>query len=497
MKLTRKQLLGGAAAGALGAAGIYELVDQLVDSPPRAEAGELREEQYLLSGMKLLTHEGVEVVEPPLHHQVVTARLPGERRRRHLLDAQRTLEDAIGRIERRYEPSPAGLAVTVAWGLPYFRRVVPGPAGRHLPVDRRASTSVDRPVSALLDAQRFPSDPDTTILESNDVAFLLRSDEREHVADGAQSLFADTDGLFELTSIRKGFQGGGFSGGAGLPKSMATAAGIQGADLIPEGAQLFLGFTSTQRDTQGQSRIASFETLGLVDVRDGYFRGGTHMHLSHLFENVEAWYLDFDYRDRVDTTFRPGFQAREGAQTLPQKPEDAASEDDLKGDFSRTGTIGHSGSIQPTSRLGMDTTGADGEVYAQGLGDPAPCGLQHARQPVLLDLGSRARPPLRAARRRAALHHLQPVERRLPAKSPGDGRRAAGRHAAAARGALSGAGPQLGPADDAPPELPRAAAEPPQLPVGRAAPLGVRPQPSPRLAIKAGARRGAAWGQTP
>jgi hypothetical protein len=36
VKLTRKQLLGGAAAGALGAAGIYELVDQLAESQERA-----------------------------------------------------------------------------------------------------------------------------------------------------------------------------------------------------------------------------------------------------------------------------------------------------------------------------------------------------------------------------------------------------------------------------------------------------------------------------
>ena len=370
MRLTRKQLLGGAAAGALGAAGIYELVDQLAESPPRAEAGELAEEQYLLSGMKLLTHEGVEVIEPPLHHQVVTARLVVDERRGQLREAQRTLEAALGAIERRYEPNPAGLAVTVAWGLPYFRQVVPGPADRHLPIDRRASTSADRPVSVVLDAIRFPSDPETTILEDNEVAFLLRSDEREHVADAAASLFADTDGLFELTSIRKGFQGGGFAGGAGLPKAMAAAAGIQGADLIPEGAQLFLGFTSTQKATQGQSRISSFETLGLVDVREGYFRGGTHMHLSHLFENVEAWYLDFDFRDRVDTTFRPGFQAREGAQTVKQDAEDAASDEDLKGDFRQHRAIGHSGSIQPTSRLQMDIRGADGDLYRKGSAIP-------------------------------------------------------------------------------------------------------------------------------
>lgn len=368
MRLTRKELLGGAAAGALGAAGIYELVDKLVESPPRPAGGELRDEQYLLEGMKLLTHEDVEIVEPPLHHQVVTGRVAVAPR--DLADAQRTLEDAIVGLERGYELSPAGLAVTVAWGLPYFRRFVSGPAERHVPVDRRASTSADRPVSALLDAQRFPSDPETTILEENEVAILLRSDHREHVADGAQRLFADTEGMFDLTSIRKGFQGGGFGGGIGLPKAMAQAAAIQGAELIPDGAQLFLGFTSTQRATQGQSRIASFETLGLVDVREGYFRGGTHMHLSHLFENVEAWYLDFDFRDRVDTTFRPGFQAREGAQTLRQAPEDAASEDDLRGDFRRFGAIGHSASIQPTSRLQMDIRGADGELYRRGSAIP-------------------------------------------------------------------------------------------------------------------------------
>ena len=370
MKLTRKQLLGGAAAGALGAAGIYELVDQLADSPQRAAAGERPKEQHLLAGMKLFEHEGVDVVEPPLHHQVVTARLRVAPRRRELREAQATLEAALAALERRYDITPAGLAVSVAWGMPYFRRYVPDLAERHLPIDRRASTSADRPVSALLDAQRFPSDPHTTVLEANEVAFLLRSDHREHVADGAQRLFADTDGLFDLTSIRKGFQGGGFAGGQGLPKAMATAAGIQGADLIPDGAQLFLGFTSTQLDTQGQSRIANFETLGLVDVRDGYFRGGTHMHLSHLFENVEAWYLDFDFRDRVDTTFRPGFNAREGAQTLRQAPADAASHDDVIGDFDRHGAIGHSASIQPTSRLQMDIRGEDGELYKKGSAIP-------------------------------------------------------------------------------------------------------------------------------
>ena len=114
MKLTRKQLLGAAAAGALGAAGIYELVDELAEAPERAAAGAPPEEQHLLAGMKVFEHEGVEVIEPPLHHQVVTANLRVETRRSDLRQARETLEDAVRRLERRYDVTPAGLAVTVA-----------------------------------------------------------------------------------------------------------------------------------------------------------------------------------------------------------------------------------------------------------------------------------------------------------------------------------------------------------------------------------------------
>jgi hypothetical protein len=370
VRLTRRQLLGGAAAGALGAAGIYELVDQLTESSEGGPGGALPAEQHLLAGMKTIEHEGVEVIEPPLHHQVVTAKLRVGERRADLQDAQETLEQALRGLESRYEVTPAGLAVTVAWGVPYFRRYVPALAARHLPIDRRASRTGEAPVPALLDAVRFPSDPADTILEDNDVAVLIRSDDRQHVADGAETLFDDAGDLFELTSIRKGFQGGGFGGATSLPKAMATAAGVPGADLIPDTAQLFLGFTSTQTHTQGQSAIANFETLGLVDMRDGYFRGGTNLHLSHIFENLEAWYLDFDYRERVDTTFRPQLEAKEGAQTLPQRPQDAAGERDVRTDFRRFGAIGHGASIQPTSRLQMDVRGADGRLYRKGSAIP-------------------------------------------------------------------------------------------------------------------------------
>ena len=175
---------------------------------------------------------------------------------------RRELEAAIAGLERRFEPSPGGLGVTVGWGLPYFRRYVPRLAKEHIPVDLRASKSKRQTTRALLDAIRFPSDPDSLILERNDVAVLLRSDVRDHVAAGARALFDDLRDLFAVTSIRKGFAGGGFGGQQSLPKQMAIAAGVPGADLIPDTAELFLGFTSTQKAGLGTPRIALIATLG-------------------------------------------------------------------------------------------------------------------------------------------------------------------------------------------------------------------------------------------
>ena len=362
MKLTRKQVLAGAAVGALGAAGAYELVDQFAgSSPPRASGGPLPPEQHVLDGVRTITDNGVEVSVPPLHHQVVTARVRVGAA--DLPDAARTLEDALADIERRFEPTPAGLGVTVAWGLPYFRRFVPGAWREHAPHDIRADKA------ALLPAKRFTSDPDSTVLEQNDVAVLLRSDHADHIASAATSLFERLQ-LFDMTSIRKGFAGGGFDGGPGLPKQMALAAGVPGAELIPDGSELFLGFTSTQSQGLGPRKIANFETLGYVDLRSGYFRGGTHMHLSHIDEQLDTWYQLFDFADRVDTMFVPGLRVREGTQTVRQAPRDVASRAQIARGFRRQGTIGHSSTIQTASRLQADHVSDDGTVYRKGTAVP-------------------------------------------------------------------------------------------------------------------------------
>jgi hypothetical protein len=357
MKLTRRQLVAGAAGAALGAAGIYELADQLSGSPARTAAvplGPRPVEQHVLDGIPVVEQDGVQVIVPPRHHLVVTATVkPGT----DLAKAQPELEQALLELESRYEQTPAGLGLTVAWGLPYFDRYVAAAAQKHMPFDRRAQKP------ALLPTRTFPSDPHDTRLEENDVALLIRSDRLEHIEDARKTLLDDL-GVFEPVSLRRGFVGGN------LPRKLAIAAGVPGAYLIPHDSELFLGFTSTQKAGLGPRRIANFETLGLADLRGGYFRGGTHMHLSHIFEDLEAWYLNFEFQERVDTAFRPGLKVRQNAQVVPQGPKQVSSAQEVERDFQSAGRFGHSASIQTSSRLLQDTTGEDGTLYVKGTAIP-------------------------------------------------------------------------------------------------------------------------------
>jgi len=307
------------------------------------------------------------VVVPPLHHQLVTAKLAVAERRSALAEARTELEHALQELEAQFEPSAAGLGVTVAWGLPYFRSYVPKLADRHIPLDRRATTTASKPVRVLLDSRRFPSDPPELIFEANDVAVLLRSDHLDHIAAASKALFQDLD-LFRVTSIRKGFAGGGFDGGRSLPKRMAVAAQVPGAYLIPDEAELFLGFTSTQRAGLGPEKIANVEELGFSP--GGYFVEGTHLAVSHISEDLEAWYVNFPHEERVSTVFRPGLKVSEDVLTVPQGPDDVSSEAKVKRDFVASKQIGHSASLQTVSRLATTAVGASGAVYGPGTAIP-------------------------------------------------------------------------------------------------------------------------------
>ena len=225
----------------------------------------------------------------------------------------------------------------------------------------------------LLDAPRFPSDPDDTVLDRNDAVVLLRSDHLDAIEDAAGELTALP--FWRPTSIRRGFAGGGFDGGPSLPKQMALAAGVPGAGLIPDKAELFLGFTSSQKAGLGPRRIANIETLGYSDGgAGGYFLRGTTMHLSHLFEDLEKWY-GTPFFKRGDQAFRPGIASRTDTAdilTFPPHNKDLgpATVANNRSDHALRGAIGHAASLQPATRLQRAVRGRDGTLYKKGTAVP-------------------------------------------------------------------------------------------------------------------------------
>ena len=274
----------------------------------------------------------------------------------------------------------------------------------------------------LFDAERFQSDPFDTRLEANDVAILLRSDAaREHRrCDEAhprlEALRADVD--------PPRLRGRRLRRRASLPKQMAVAAQIPGADLIPDTSELFLGFTSTQRAGMGPGTIANFETLGYVDLRGSdYFRQGTHMHLSHIHEDVEAWYLNFDFDERVATAFRPNLHVKQNTQTVRQGPKDVSTEADVHRDYKRSG--GSATARRSRRRRGsIGTSPSTDGRYPKGTAIPVRADFNTldnpfawSEQPDEIGATAGGRRPLR---------RLQPDGRRLPPQPPGDGRPATG-----------------------------------------------------------------------
>jgi hypothetical protein len=377
--LTRRDFLQQTGLAALGAAGLYSLLDALEAAPARAALARAAAapEQHVLRGLSTVVDNGVAVIVPPLHHQVVTAQLTLGRGPRALADARRALSAALASVERDFEQTPRGLSVVVAWGLPYFSRHVPSLRdGRafpdYLPVDVAASQTAGKPVPALLDAIRFPSDPEEVVLEQNDVCLLFRSDSLAHVTEGSQAILGKLDGILRVTSIRRGFVGGGSARQRSLPKALALKAKIPGAELIPDTAQLFLGFTSTQRAALGPNRIASFETLpGMTDQwPGGYFRNGTTLHLSHVFEDVELWYSEGYIRRvwAVTDLSRAAELIPEGTQTLPVGPAEVQSLEDVVrfAPNEVSGVVGHSASMHPVNRLPAAVRDRYGERHPRG-----------------------------------------------------------------------------------------------------------------------------------
>jgi hypothetical protein len=384
--VSRRGFLQRAAAvglGSIAARGVYEVLDDFV-TPPRAWAATVsrKQEQYLIDSLEVILDNNTPVIIPPIYNDVFTAKLAAGKtwNKTALVNAQKRLEAALVKVESPYSSTAAGVTIVVAWGLPYFETYVNGPWQAKGPRDldpnlpRRADGQRQ---FAVVDAIRFPSDPGSVVLEANHVAFKIRSDKQSIVQSIETKLFVDPNSgayvgdLFDLTSKRIGFLGRGF-GTRSIAKQMAMAAKLEGADQIPDKAQLMLGFTSTQTAALGPDNIPSFETLPNVTNQwpSGYFAAGCAMHLSHLYEDIKAWYSGFNYSQRVARMFSPRMSATDPATvTLPNGPANVSTKDELMQDAG-TGLLGHNATLQRATRLAANVTDNYRRVRSVGTAVP-------------------------------------------------------------------------------------------------------------------------------
>ena len=366
--LSRRRLLqvaGGGAIAAVGAAALYEGLAQVAPHPARnveAPHGGYPSGQYQVAdyGVRVQPdpESAVVVSVPPLWNLVITAtltRAPG-------VHEQSRLEAALRAVEAAYPYSPAGVFTLVAYGLTYFHSYIRPPVFEaHLPHMAGTPDAEDaKGAPVLVDAVRFPSDPPSMLLEANDIVFQLRSDMLDNLLDVQRALFegsgklagrpapsANVADLFHVTSKRTGFVG------AGLPRRMAEQAHLKVASLIPDSTPLFMGFTSSQQAGQAKEVAVRFDgqpdplVPPLTTARPAdYFAGGTALHLSHLVEDLEAWYA-LSYEERLARMFHfnaPAPTGRVAVQTMWINPNTTEL------DAQQRGVIGHNEAVQRGSR---------------------------------------------------------------------------------------------------------------------------------------------------
>ena len=309
-------------------------------------AGSLRPEQHLLDGIRVVRDNGVEVLVPPLHHQVVTATLRvGESRGRAAGGPRGARERA--RAARRALRSDAGRPRRDRrLGAPYFERYVPAQAERHLPLDRardrgsgRARCACSRTRSAFRATRTRPASRRTT--SRSCFAATRSSTSRRAPA----ALFDELDDVFRVTSIRKGFVGGGLEGGPGLPKQMALAArhrrrrphprrraALPRVHLDPEGgARARRGSRTSRRSaTPTSARAATSRTERTCTCRTSSrtWRPGTRSSTSRSASTRPS--------GRVSTS-------RGRRRRSPRASSEAQTEEHVRRDYDRHRRIGHCG----------------------------------------------------------------------------------------------------------------------------------------------------------
>jgi hypothetical protein len=220
----------------------------------------------------------------------------------------------------------------VSYGLPYFRRLPGGVNSGSLAFNNIPKLINATNRLALEEAVPGPTDvgqPGITKrkwnvplrIENNDLLFTLRSDSSGNISDvlawlgGSNRLAGQATPSPQLpmtiTSTRVMFQQ------RGMVRNVAGQDGLYYLDRIQDQSPMWMGFFDQQTNSSGPAAITTFlgnSSAKLTNATAGsYFDNGSIQHLSHVIQDLEAFYAkegeadseeDETFLERVQYMFR-------------------------------------------------------------------------------------------------------------------------------------------------------------------------------------------------
>jgi hypothetical protein len=424
MKTIGRRTLFKGAGGLALALGTVQLAGRHTVMPLRPEltASTLPDIQFdigaFIAGAQTLNDGGGSITAqlPPVHSVFVTASLS----RTPTKADQQNLSNALATIESVYPFRADGILTFIAYGIPYFNRLPGGFNGSlvssHMP---RLASSTSR--FALEEAVPSPTDfgqPGITKatfnvpvrIESNDLVITVRSDNSVIISDvlawlgGSNSLHGSSvpsptlfRGLATITSSRAQFVG------ISLPRNMAETHGFSFSQQINSDSPMWMGFLDQQVNGSGPAAICTFagnSSAHLTTAQPGdYFDNGSIQHLSHVIEDLAAFYAVPSSADPTGEPFTERAQYMFRSNPIPsvgnsnqfsngggpayfsnvfQGTGDAAANAQAINTFQGNHRMGHLAALQRSSRaadgtpihLRMDGPGLDNMDVPGGSSQP-------------------------------------------------------------------------------------------------------------------------------
>ena len=209
---------------------------------------------------------------------------------------------------------------------------------------------------------------------------------------------------------------------------MAIAARFPGPSSSRRRRSSFSASPRRRRRTSGRrGSPTSRRSATPTAARRGYFRQGTSC-TSRTSSRTCAWYALFDHSERVDDDVPAQAHRSVGDADRAAGPGRCRRRRaTTSATTARFHAIGHSALDPDHFSPDARHRGTDGTLYRKGTAVPQRADFNTLDNPFFWSAHPDADGMAAARRRRHPLRRLQPDQRRLPPRPPGDGRRHAGR----------------------------------------------------------------------